>query len=93
MVISDKIKYFLRKTSQNKTKNKFKIKKTGYARPAKAMSQNCAGEIYCDRYESKSRHTMIRLIITINLLANDIFLPLVVFPGFFFVAATYQNRF
>ena len=45
MVINDNKKYFLKNPIQKSTKNKLKIRNTGYASPENAMGQNSSGEI------------------------------------------------
>jgi hypothetical protein len=88
MVMRDKTKYFFKNTSQNKTKNTLKTKKTGYKRPAKATGQNFSGDRYNDEYDNSSR-TIKKIFIAINnLVANDAFLfdP----AAFFFAFATFS---
>jgi len=42
--MSDNKKYFLKNPIQNSTKNKLKIRNTGYANPENAIGQNNSGE-------------------------------------------------
>jgi len=68
-------------------KNRLQIKKNGYATPAKAISQNFAGEIYRDKYDDRRSNTKRRFTTTNNLVAMEIF-PLD-FVSFFFDSVTY----
>jgi hypothetical protein len=65
IITNEKIKYFLRKTNQKRTKNRFRSTKTGNNNPIKAIGQKLEGGIYIAEYESSKKTMAIKLMISI----------------------------